>query len=84
LPVSFFGGMAPVGMLGMFSAIKSIFAKIVFRPSVSIPYSCPPGGVSSRAFVDGTASTRRFRSHKSIARVGQSVDHFVEVILEAS
>ena len=43
LPVSFFGGMAPVGMLGMFSAIKSIFAKIVFRPSVSIPYSCPPG-----------------------------------------
>ena len=32
LPVSFFGGMAPVGMLGMFSAIKSIFAKIVFRP----------------------------------------------------
>ena len=24
LPVSFFGGMAPVGILGMFSAIKSI------------------------------------------------------------
>jgi hypothetical protein len=39
LPVSFFGGMAPVGMLGMFSAIKSLLAKIESRPIVSNSYS---------------------------------------------
>jgi hypothetical protein len=39
LPVSFFGGMAPVGILGMFSAIKSLLAKIESRPIVSNSYS---------------------------------------------
>src|SRR5688572_15753311 len=39
LPVSFFGGTAPAGMLGMFSAIKSLFAKIESRSIVSNSYS---------------------------------------------
>ena len=33
------GGIAPVGMLGMFSAIKSLLAKIESRPIVSNSYS---------------------------------------------
>ncbi len=39
LPVSFFGGIAPAGLLGMFSAIKSLLAKIESRRTVSNSYS---------------------------------------------
>ena len=41
LPVSFFGGTAPVGMLGIFSAIKSILiqARILFRGCQTLNYT---------------------------------------------